>query len=96
MDAVPGYVNKTWFQIPEDAIPEGESQVVFTGQCAELCGRNHANMYGRVIGMRMADYRRWYSDKVAQVAESKKGAQEQQDALEQDQGESLGSSEDQG
>ena len=23
MDAVPGYMNKTWFQIPEDAIPEG-------------------------------------------------------------------------
>ena len=23
MDAVPGYVNKTWFQIPQDAIPEG-------------------------------------------------------------------------
>jgi len=96
MDAVPGYVNKTWFQIPEDAIPEGETHVVFTGQCAELCGRNHANMYGRVIGMRMADYRRWYADKVKQVADSRKGAQEQQDALEQQQGGSLGSSGDAG
>ena len=65
MDAVPGYTNKTWFQIPPDAIPEGQKQVVFTGQCAELCGRNHANMYGRVIGMRMADYKKWYADKVA-------------------------------
>ena len=64
-DAVPGYTNKTWFQIPPDAIPEGQKQVVFTGQCAELCGRNHANMYGRVIGMRMADYKKWYADKVA-------------------------------
>ena len=90
MDAVPGYVNKTWFQIPPDAIPEGETQVVFSGQCAELCGRNHANMYGRVIGMRMADYRRWYADKVKQVADSRKGAQEQQDALEQQQGDSEG------
>jgi cytochrome c oxidase subunit 2 len=69
--------------------------VVFTGQCAELCGRNHANMYGRVIGMRMADYRRWYSDKVQQVADSKKGAQEQQDALEQQQ-ESTPASEEEG
>ena len=57
MDAVPGYMNKTWFQIPPDAIPAGQKQVVFTGQCAELCGRNHANMYARVIGMRMADYK---------------------------------------
>ena len=29
MDAVPGYMNKTWFQIPPDAIPEGQKQVVF-------------------------------------------------------------------
>ncbi len=65
MDAVPGYTNKTWFRIPPDAIPEGQKQVVFTGQCAELCGRNHANMYARVIGMRMADYKKWYADKVA-------------------------------
>ena len=65
MDAVPGYTNKTWFQIPPDAIPEGQNQVVFTGQCAELCGRNHANMYARVIGMRMPDYKKWYADQVA-------------------------------
>ncbi len=95
MDAVPGYVNKTWFQIPPDAIPEGQNQVVFSGQCAELCGRNHANMYGRVIGMRKADYDRWYADKVKQVADSRKGAQEQQDALEQQQ-ESTPASEEQG
>ena len=42
MDAVPGYTNKTWFKIPESAIPEGKDAVVFDGQCAELCGRNHA------------------------------------------------------
>ena len=48
--------------------------MVFTGQCAELCGRNHANMYGRVIGMRMADYRRWYADKVQQLKDARTGA----------------------
>ena len=70
--------------------------MVFTGQCAELCGRNHANMYGRVIGMRMEDYRRWYSDKVQQ-RDGRRGrrAQEQQDALEQQQ-ESTPASEEQG
>ena len=27
MDAVPGYTNKIWFQIPPDAIPEGRSKL---------------------------------------------------------------------
>ena len=46
----PGLTNKSWFKIPLDAIPEGEDRVIYHGQCAELCGRNHANMYARVIG----------------------------------------------
>jgi cytochrome c oxidase subunit II len=81
-DAVPGYTNKSWFRIPPEAIPEGQKQVVYTGQCAELCGRNHANMYGRVIGMQMADYKKWYADKVAQVAQARKDIAEQQKELE--------------
>jgi cytochrome c oxidase subunit 2 len=81
-DAVPGYTNKSWFRIPPDAIPEGQKQVVFEGQCAELCGRNHANMYGRVIGMKMADYKKWYADKVAQVKQAQKDIAAQQKALE--------------
>ena len=35
-DALPGYTNKSWFKVTE----AGE----WKGQCAELCGRNHANM----------------------------------------------------
>ena len=81
MDAVPGYTNKTWFRIPEDAIPEGEDRVVFTGQCAELCGRNHANMYARVVGMRKADYDSWYADKVQQVKDDRAAAAEGSKAL---------------
>jgi len=81
MDAVPGYTNKLWFRIPPDAIPEGQKQVVFTGQCAELCGRNHANMYGRVIGMRMADYKKWYADKVQQLKTAETDVAEQQKKL---------------
>jgi cytochrome c oxidase subunit II len=67
MDAVPGYTNKTWFKIPLDAIPEGEDRVVFDGQCAELCGRNHADMLGRVIGLRYDDWREWYEQKAADI-----------------------------
>jgi cytochrome c oxidase subunit 2 len=84
-DAVPGYTNKTWFQIPPSAIKEGQSQVVFTGQCAELCGRNHANMYARVIGMRMADYKKWYADKVQEIKTARTDVAKQQKALQAEQ-----------
>jgi cytochrome c oxidase subunit 2 len=81
MDAIPGYTNKTWFQIPPDAIPEGQKQVIFTGQCAELCGRNHANMYARVIGMRMPDYKKWYADQVQALKAAKADVAKQQKEL---------------
>ena len=81
MDAIPGYVNQTWFRIPPDAIPAGQKSVIFTGQCAELCGRNHANMLARVIGMRMDDYKAWYRRKVQQVAQARRLAAAQQKAL---------------
>jgi cytochrome c oxidase subunit 2 len=85
MDAIPGYTNYTWFRIPPDAIKAGQDRVIYTGQCAELCGRNHANMYARVIGMRMDDYKKWYADKVQQVADAKKLAAETQKKLLQEQ-----------
>jgi cytochrome c oxidase subunit 2 len=74
MDAVPGYTNKTWFQIPESAIPKGKNQVVFDGQCAELCGRNHANMIGRVIGMRYPDYKAWVDRKANEIKSAREQA----------------------
>ena len=74
MDTVPGYTNKTWFQIPESAIPEGKDQVVFDGQCAELCGRNHANMIGRVIGMRYPDYKAWVDEKATEIKSAREQA----------------------
>ena len=85
MDAVPGYVNHTWFRIPPSAIPAGKKSVIYTGQCAELCGRNHANMLARVIGMRMDDYKAWYQRKVQQVQQARRLAAAQQKALLQQQ-----------
>jgi cytochrome c oxidase subunit 2 len=67
MDAVPGYTNKTWFKIPLDAIPEGEDRVVYEGQCAELCGRNHADMLARVIGLPFDAWRDWYEQKARDI-----------------------------
>jgi cytochrome c oxidase subunit 2 len=83
MDAVPGYTNKTWFKIPEDAIPEGEDQVVFEGQCAELCGRNHANMVARVVGMRFQDYKAWVDGKAREIETAREQAAERREEIEQ-------------
>jgi cytochrome c oxidase subunit II len=59
MDAVPGYVNHTWFK--------AEKPGVFPGQCAELCGRNHANMYARVRAVPFDEYQRWYDGQAAAI-----------------------------
>lgn len=50
-DAIPGYTNHTWFQI--------ERPGVYRGQCAELCGRNHADMHAQVRGVAPAEYASW-------------------------------------
>jgi cytochrome c oxidase subunit 2 len=81
-DAIPGYTNKTWFKIPLDAIPEGQDRVVYDGQCAELCGRGHANMIGRVIGMRYDDYKAWYDEKAADIKTAQEEAAKQRQQLE--------------
>jgi cytochrome c oxidase subunit 2 len=50
-DAIPGYVNHTWFRL--------EHAGVYHGQCAELCGRNHANMIAKVRGVPPVAYASW-------------------------------------
>jgi cytochrome c oxidase subunit 2 len=87
MDAVPGYTNKSWFQIPLDAIPEGQDRVVYEGQCAEFCGRGHANMYGRVIGMRWDDYQAWYQRKAQEIEDARTEASETREDIEGTSGE---------
>lgn len=82
MDAVPGYTNKTWFKIPESAIPEGADQVVFNGQCAELCGRNHANMLANVIGMRYPDYKAWVDGKATEIKTAREQAAQRREEIE--------------
>jgi cytochrome c oxidase subunit 2 len=82
MDALPGYTNKTWFKIPEDAIPEGQDRVVFRGQCAELCGRNHANMVATVVGMRYPDYQEWVEQKARDIEADREAAAQKREELE--------------
>jgi cytochrome c oxidase subunit 2 len=51
VDAVPGYTTYTWFK----ALHPG----VYRGQCAQLCGRQHAAMIARVNVVPPAQYRAW-------------------------------------
>ena len=50
-DAIPGYTNHSWFRISRPG--------VFRGQCAELCGRNHADMIAHVRAVSPARFRAW-------------------------------------
>lgn len=68
-DAVPGHKNFTWFKIPEPG--------VFRGQCAELCGRNHADMIARVRAIEPARFKTWLEGKKREIEAADKRAQEQ-------------------
>jgi cytochrome c oxidase subunit 2 len=50
-DGVPGHTNETWFKIAKPGI--------YKGQCAELCGDNHADMRARVIALPVDQYKAW-------------------------------------
>lgn len=50
-DAIPGYVNETWFTANEVG--------VYRGQCAELCGMDHGFMPIVVEVVEAAEYRAW-------------------------------------
>jgi cytochrome c oxidase subunit II len=79
MDALPGYTNKTWFKVDE----AGE----WFGQCAELCGRNHANMYARVIALPYEEWRAWYDKQATDIEAAQQAAAEGRRRLEQQKGE---------
>jgi cytochrome c oxidase subunit 2 len=63
-DAVPGYVNHTWFKI-YSKFGEKPGGTMFFGQCAELCGRGHANMTARVRAVSPQEYQRWLEQRKA-------------------------------
>jgi cytochrome c oxidase subunit 2 len=50
-DAVPGKTNDMWFKVTEEG--------TYGGNCAELCGENHAQMLGEVRALSPAEYRAW-------------------------------------
>jgi cytochrome c oxidase subunit 2 len=63
-DAVPGHINETWFKISEPGLYEG--------QCAELCGENHADMRGAVLALPVGEYEAWVEQQATDIAESQR------------------------
>jgi cytochrome c oxidase subunit II len=58
-DAVPGYVNETWFKVPEPG--------TYRGQCAELCGSGHADMRAKVVAVSPDEYQQWAENKREEI-----------------------------
>jgi cytochrome c oxidase subunit 2 len=48
---------------------------VFRGQCAELCGRNHADMVARVRAVAPAEFKIWLETKKREIDAADKLAQ---------------------
>ncbi|MES2424942.1 MAG: cytochrome c oxidase subunit II [Pseudomonadota bacterium] len=59
-DAIPGFVRDTWFR--------AEKTGDFYGQCAELCGKEHAYMPIHVKVLSAADYTAWVDGEKKKVA----------------------------
>lgn len=59
-DAIPGFVRDTWFR--------AEKTGDFYGQCAELCGKEHAYMPVHVKVVSREDYSKWVAVKAKEAA----------------------------
>lgn len=59
-DAIPGYINELWTRI--------EGPGIYRGQCAELCGRDHAFMPIVVKAVPEDEYRAWVEEQKARMA----------------------------
>jgi cytochrome c oxidase subunit 2 len=76
-DAIPGHTNFAWFKIP--ASKAGQ---VFRGQCAELCGRNHANMVAHVRAVTPEEYDAFITRRRAEIDQANKDAARQRREIE--------------
>jgi cytochrome c oxidase subunit 2 len=74
VDATPGYTNHTWFKIPKVGR--------YHGQCAELCGRHHANMVADVVAVTPADYQAWVNNQKQIIQQANQWAAQERPRLE--------------
>jgi cytochrome c oxidase subunit 2 len=85
-DAVPPaskYVNKSWFKITKEGnrhYGRFTNASYFTGNCAELCGDNHADMRARVIALPPDQYLQWVDQQKQLIAESQQALAKQRQA----------------
>ncbi|HBM23170.1 MAG TPA: cytochrome c oxidase subunit II [Alcanivorax sp.] len=61
-DAIPGFVNETW-----TVVPEGKEGTYY-GQCAELCGKNHAFMPIEAEVVSQEEFKTWLAEKKEEAA----------------------------
>jgi cytochrome c oxidase subunit II len=61
VQAIPGYKNYTWFKAPTPG-------KLYKGQCAELCGRNHADMTAQVRVVTPDQYTAWLAAQKRRIA----------------------------
>jgi cytochrome c oxidase subunit 2 len=61
VDAVPGYTTYTWFKASKVG-------AIYHGQCAQLCGRQHAFMVARVKVVSPAQYQQFVSSQQNQIS----------------------------
>tara|TARA_B100000953_G_scaffold45244_1_gene34578 strand:- start:1030 stop:2085 length:1056 start_codon:yes stop_codon:yes gene_type:complete len=62
-DAIPGFINTAWTEVPEPGI--------YRGACTELCGLKHAFMPVVVRAVEQQEYDAWVAEKIA-LAEAEK------------------------
>jgi cytochrome c oxidase subunit 2 len=65
IDAIPGVTNQTWFQ--------AENEGTYSGQCAELCGLEHAQMLASVEVVSQDEFDAWLE---ARLSEQQAGSGE--------------------
>jgi cytochrome c oxidase subunit 2 len=73
VDALPELPNETWFKASRTG--------TFRGQCAELCGANHAYMTAKVIVVEPNQYKAWVENQKRLIDEARKDAQETKEGL---------------
>jgi cytochrome c oxidase subunit II len=71
-DATPGHTNETWFKISKPG--------VYKGQCAELCGDNHADMRARVVAVPVDQYQAWVEKQRTNILAAQKALAAQRKA----------------
>lgn len=80
MDAIPGHTNYAWFKVP-GRLANRE----FRGQCAELCGRNHANMIAHVRALKPDAYEAYIERRKQEISQANREAARQRREIEGEQ-----------